>query len=305
MPVVQSSPYPTVTDALVAARVICNDAAQSILGSILATNQPFVLPMCDLAHKTLRKMLTKAGVETLSAYGYCTGLTPVASPDPTVQVQLTYRGYFDGQIMHGPTVTAPIWSAVTTYTQGMTATYSGVYYVALANSGANLNMVPLTNPSFWRQVQNFGPVLPANLIEPLEIWERQTGSYNRWNRMTQASDSISTVSQTAYFRIWDWETDTLYLPGATQTNDLKMKYLLATPRLTNAQQQIPIADCEMAMGAAIAELLSQSRGGQAAPTFHARLLTEVDLLVSPSARKGQYAAYNRMPFRGTRASRRR
>lgn len=248
---VQAAPYPSVTDALVAARVVCNDAAQSILGSVLATNQPFVLPMVDLAHKTLRKMLTKAGVNTLSKYAYATGLTAVATPDPTVQVQLLYTGYYDGVTMHA------------------------------------------------------GPFLPADLVEPLEIWERLSGSYNQWARMTQAADSISTRAQTGAFRIWDWETDTLYLPGATQTNDLKFKYLIATPRLTSATQQIPIADCEMAMGSLIAEILAQSRGGVGAAGFHARAESEVDLLVSPTSRKEQYASFNRMPFRGTRASRRR
>lgn len=305
MPVVQSAPYPTVTDALVAARVVCNDAAQSILGDILATTQPFVMPMCDLAHKTLRKMLTKAGVETLSAYSYCTGLTPVQTSDPTVQVRLTYTGYFDGLIWHGPTVTAALWNSATTYTQGMTVTYNGIYYVAVSNSGTNLNKEPDVTPSFWRVFSSIGPVLPSTMTEPLEIWERQTGSINRWAPMAQAADSISSATQTGRFRIWDWESDILYLPGATRSNDLKLKHLVATPRLTNPQQQIPIADCEMAMGALIAEILSASRGGQAAPIFHARAASEVDLLVSPSVRKGQYATYNRKPFRGTRASRRR
>lgn len=246
---VQSAPFPTVTDAVIAARVICNDMANSVLGNVLANNQPFVLPMADLAHKTLRKMLTKAGVESLNSYGYCLGMVPVATPDPTVQVQLSYTGYFDGVQMQAT------------------------------------------------------PFLPANLTEPLEVWVRQSGSYNRWSPVTQAADSISTRSQVALPGIWDWETDILYLPGFTQKNDLKLKYLIATPRLTAFNQQIPIADCEMAMGALIAELLSGGRGGAEAAAFHARAESEVDLLVVPSARKGQYAMSNRRPFRSSRARR--
>lgn len=251
MPVVQSSPYPTVNDALVAARVLCNDAAQSILGDILAGNQPFVLPMCDLAHKTLRKMLAKAGVNTYSKYGFVTGLTAVATPDPTTQVQLTYTGYFDGVTQHP------------------------------------------------------GPFLPADLVEPLEIWERQNGTTQSFTEVKQASDSISTRAQQAKFCIWDYESDILYFPGATQSNDLKLKYLYATPRLTATAQQIPILDCDMAMGALIAEILSNSRvpGGPAAMAFHGRAQTEVELLVAPTVRKEEYASFNRRPFRGTRAGR--
>lgn len=249
MTVVNTAPYPTVEDALVAARVISNDAAQSIAGNILADLQPFTLPMADLAHKTLRKMLVRAGITTYSKYGFVTGLTPVATSDPGVQVQLSYAGYFDG-----------------------------------------VN-------------ENSEPTLPGDLIEPLEMWERQTASQTQWCEMKAASDSISTRSQVARFGIWDWETDILYLPGATQSNDLKIKYLKATPRLTDVNQQIPIADCDMAMGALIAELAAAARGGEAAAYFKARADQEVVLLATPTAIKEEYGSYVRKPFRRTRARR--
>jgi hypothetical protein len=256
MPVVSSSPYPTVENALQAARVICNDAAQSILGNLLADAQPFTLPMADLAHKTLRKMLTKAGVNTYSKYGYATGLAASLTTDPTVQMQLMYSGYFNGQ-----------------QTQAT-------------------------------------PTLPSDLIEPLELWERATVTSGintaAWVPMKQASDSISTRAIQGRFAIWDYESDILYLPPASQSNDLKMKYLVATPRLTSTTQQVPINDCEVAMGALIAELLSMGRGGaEATAQFHARAEAEVQLMISPTARKEEYAAYNRRPFRSTRARGRR
>lgn len=256
MPVVSSAPYPQVENCLQAARVICNDAAQSILGNLLADSQPFTLPMADLAHKTLRKMLTKAGVNTYSKYGTVTGLLQSATTDPTVQMQLMYSGYFNGQ----------------------------------SNSST--------------------PTLPSDLIEPLELWERATvtsgTNTGSWVPMKQASDSISTRTITSRFGIWDYESDILYLPPASQSNDVKMKYLVATPRLTAVDQQVPILDCEVAMGSLIAELLSMGRGGaEATAQFHARAEAEVILMVSPTDRKEQYSAYNRKPFRGTRAGRRR
>lgn len=250
-----TAPYPTVENCLSAARVICNDMANSVLGNLLAQNQPYVLPLADLAHKTLRKMLTKKGVNTYSKYGYATGLLPIATSDPTVQVQLMYTGYFDG-------------------------------------------------------VQNHSsPTLPSDLTEPLEIWERQNvpsgTNTTRWCEVKQAADSISTRAQNSRFCLWDWEGDILYLPGATQNNDLKFKYLTATPRLISFTQQIPMNDCEMAMGALIAEMFSAGRGGQEAAVFSARAEREVGLLAMPTERKEQYGSYNRKPFRGTRAGRRR
>jgi hypothetical protein len=247
MTVTNVAPFTYVEDCLVAARVITNDAAQSIAGDILADTQPFTLPMADLAHKTLRKMLTKAGVTSYSAYNYCIGLTPVQTTDPGFQVQLTYSGYYDG-----------------------------------------VN-------------QNASPTLPGDLIEPLELWERQTGTENVWRPMKPAADSISSRAQNANFSIWDWETSILYLPGATQSNDLKMKYLQATPRLTSTTQQIPIPDCDMAMGALIAELAAVPRGAEAVAYFHSRAESEVILLATPQQIKEEYQASFRRPFRNTRS----
>jgi hypothetical protein len=255
MPVVSSAPYPTVENCRSAASAICNDMANSVLGNLLAQNQPFVLPLADLAYKTLRKMLTKAGVNTLCAYATALNLLPVATTDPTTQVQLMYTGYYDGN-------------------------------------------------------QNYPtPTLPSDLIEPLEIWERAHVSVGingaTWQPMKQASDSISTRAQVAAFGIWDWESDILYLPGQVQARDLKFKYLKVTPRLTSFAQQVPINDCEVAMGALIAELLSGGRGGAEAAVFHARAETEVALLAMPTQRKELYGSYSRTPFRATRARGRR
>jgi hypothetical protein len=186
-------------------------------------------------------------------------------------------------------------------------TYSGLYYLALPNSGTNVNFQPNINLAFWGPVQNIGPTLPSDFLEPLEVWERATVTQGvntgRWNVVVQAADSISTRSQTGAFGIWDWEQNILFLPGATQTNDLKFKYLTATPRLTDFTQQIPIADCEMAMGALIAKTLAEGRGGSGVAIFKARADEEVMLLASPTAIKEEYSAHSRMPFRGTRAGR--
>jgi hypothetical protein len=308
-PVVSNGPYPTVENCLSAARVLANDMANSVLGNALADNQPYVLPLADLAHKTLRKMLTARGVNTYSKYGYALGLVASTTQDPTVQMQLTYSGYFDGTMWHGPTVSAPQWSSLTTYTQGMVVTYNGLYYYALPNAGTNLDMEPDTNPAFWQPTQSIGPALPPDMTEPLELWERATittgVNSNKWNQMKQASDSLSTYALVGTFRVWDWQTDTLYLPPATQENDLKFKYLRATPRLTSFQQQVPLSDCELAMGALICVMYSMGRGGQEAAGFQAVAEAQVGLLAMPTERKEQYASYNRRPFRGTRAGQRR
>lgn len=142
------------------------------------------------------------------------------------------------------------------------------------------------------------PTLPPDLIVPLEIWERQTGSLNRWSQMGQVSDSITTSFQTSYSREWDWESDTLFLPGATQSNDLKLKYIAFAPELAGAESQVFIVGCKVALAALIGEMAAGSRGGlEAAAQFKAKSDNEIQLLLAPYARKEQYASFVRKPFR--------
>lgn len=247
MPSLTAIPYPTAEDVLIAARVMANDAQVSVSGDILSDAQPYIFPMLQLCYEQLQKRLVRGGMNTYNKYGYVVGLTPVATSDPTVQVELNYLSYYDG--------------------------------VNLADE----------------------PTLPADLIVPLEIWERQSDTINRWSRMGQVSDSITTSSQTAAFGEWDWENDTLFLPGATQTNDVKMKYIAFAPPISGPNSQVFVLGCKVALAALIGEMASGSRGGMEAAAYYKAIAdNEIQLLLAPYARKEQYASFVRKPFRGSR-----
>jgi len=148
------------------------------------------------------------------------------------------------------------------------------------------------------------PTLPPDLIVPLEIWSRQSATINRWAKLGQVSDSITTSSQTSAFGEWDWETDTLFLPGSTISNDLRIKYILFAPELTGPDSQVFVVGCKVALAALIGEMAAKSRGGsEAAAAFKAESENEIQLLLAPYARKEQYASFVRKPFRGNRRGR--
>ncbi len=149
------------------------------------------------------------------------------------------------------------------------------------------------------------PVLPVDMLEPLEFWERQTitpgVNANPWIPMGQASDSIGTCAQQSRFCLWDWENDTLYLPGATQVNDLKTKYLAYAPQITGPTSQLLVARCKPAVAAMLAEAICVSRGGlESAAVFKAKAEEKIQNIISRTARKEQYANYVRRPFRARR-----
>ena len=193
--------------------MISNDAIGGIAGDILADGQPYLFPMLEGCYEDLQDRLIDGGVNTYYTYQIITGLTAVASTDPTTQVTLSYSGYYDGAVMHA------------------------------------------------------SPTLPTNMLMPLEIWERQTGSVASWSPVVPVSDSISTRPQTSIFGIYDWQTDELWFPGATLSRDIKMKFILYAPELTGPSSPVLIARSKVAFGNMLVAAACKARGGVNAAQF--------------------------------------
>jgi hypothetical protein len=87
--------------------------------------------------------------------------------------------------------------------------------------------VGVNDNGYFDTVQlNMGPQLqiPPDLLDPLFLWERQTGSTEDWVEMSQCDGGLPSVLPAQRFRIWEWRTDTLYMPGAVQSNDIRLRY---------------------------------------------------------------------------------
>jgi hypothetical protein len=100
--------YPSVLDCMNLARSLVNDTLAGATGTsgegqILTDNAPFTVPFLNSAIRWLYRKLGNNGVATVIQDNYIlTGLGPVngplgsAEPDPSVQVNISYSGYFDG-----------------------------------------------------------------------------------------------------------------------------------------------------------------------------------------------------------------
>lgn len=68
-------------------------------------------------------------------------------------------------------------------------------------------------------------VLPNNLIMPVVIWERQNGTNAMFvGPMEKMLDGIPSIPQRPFNCLWEWRIDRVYMPGATFTTDLKIRY---------------------------------------------------------------------------------
>ena len=302
-----TTPFDTAQDCLNAAIVFANDGGSpaGMSGNVLNPNtNPQVIPALKERYRFLQQRLISAGVDTFTKTENIYGLSPSATSNPRQLMILTYNGYFNGQTWSGPNVTAPTWNGVTTYTQGMTVLYNGSYYVALPNSVANLNKAPDSSVTFWQPFSNIGPCLPPDLVKPLEMWEDQTGG-NHWNPMKQNPDSLVCNTISPRFGRWVFEDNKLYLPPASQMNDLQIKYLAMAPDIATLATPLVVRGCTTALAYLVLDILSGSRGGPQADYFKNRAEEAINQIINQTVRKQAYAQFVRAPYRGGRGRGRR
>lgn len=171
-----------------------------------------------------------------------------------------------------------------------------------ANNNARV-MVSITFQGYFNGMDiNPRVVLPPSCLKPLEIWECNTGG-QRWIPMRQLPSSLNSHAQTARFCVWDFKQDTLYMPGATQTNDLRLKMLTYAPTLTGPSSPVLVLNCQTALGLLIASEACRMNGGFDAAKNILDPLAEdaIHLIINRSAIKESYSSFQRRPFRRRRA----
>jgi hypothetical protein len=102
MPIGAGPEYPILEDIMLLARSYVNDTFQGATGTqgegqIFTDGAPFTIPFINAAIRELYRELGNNGVCTLIKDNFIlTGLEPVVTVDPSVQVSITFAGYNNG-----------------------------------------------------------------------------------------------------------------------------------------------------------------------------------------------------------------
>lgn len=67
-------------------------------------------------------------------------------------------------------------------------------------------------------------VLPGDLIAPLKISERQSGTNQVYSPMQLAPDGLPEGIKMPWNRFFEWKNDAVYMPGSTFPMDLELEY---------------------------------------------------------------------------------
>jgi hypothetical protein len=107
MPGVVTSPYDSAEYCLNLTRSLGNDAIQSLAGSLLSDGQPYVVPYLNSAYRYIQRRMANSGVQTFKRRIILTQCPKIYTPDPGLQCEISYTGFFDGALNHAtPTLPA-------------------------------------------------------------------------------------------------------------------------------------------------------------------------------------------------------
>ena len=118
-------------------------------------------------------------------------------------------------------------------------------------------------------------VLPFDLICPLYIKERQTGTGAPFQKMMFRPDGLSEVPKQPRNGQWEWKNDAIYIPGSTFSMDIEVEYAAfdadfvttgnvlgdptTYPPTTPANMQVPVMRCQSALANYLCAEMAEAR----------------------------------------------
>ena len=143
--------------------------------------------------------------------------------------------------------------------------------------------------------------LPANLLYPLEMWERQSGTQNPFGMMKRQSGALAPRNQVQALGEWEWRSDGIWMNGATQYRDIRLRWIftfpdLASPSIDWSATFVPILDCQECVADKIAVRYAARLGGAALATAMEAAKMSLLKLKQQITRDQQVIDYNRPPY---------
>lgn len=143
------------------------------------------------------------------------------------------------------------------------------------------------------------PQLPPDLLMPLRLWERQSGTTNPLGApMKQPNGGLLSQPQQTYLIEWEWKNDGIRFRGATQVQDVKILYEKQLPKLAATTDPVPIRGVVNAAAYWAAKIFADSRGAAIAPEAKNAAINEISTYAQAIARRRQRKQVRRQPYSG-------
>lgn len=140
--------------------------------------------------------------------------------------------------------------------------------------------------------------LPTDLLAPLLLWERPSGSSGDLVMMTDLTGrgGLPSLQQGTALRFWEWRQDGLWFLGATQDVQIRLRYQKAFPDFTDATSIVLIRNAQEAIAFAGAAMAALARGSPLAEQWASAASDALEDLISTSVRRDQRGGRRRLPY---------
>ena len=171
--------------------------------------------------------------------------------------------------------------------------------VSISYTGMTIESDSTTPPTFITPPPGF---LPQDLLVPLKIWERLTGSVNQFIEMTDLTNTGGLPARAQGFQlgVWEWIGDSIALLGSQQSNDIRIRYQRGLPALSDGSSQILVLNSEDYHAFTVAAMVEMSRDGQKAQGWDAAADDCKEKLIAAYTRQQQGVARRSRPFSSRR-----
>ena len=140
--------------------------------------------------------------------------------------------------------------------------------------------------------------LPPDLLVPVKLWERASGSSDSFTEMTDLTDhnGLPSAEQSQTLNYWEWRADGLYFLGATQDTQIRLRYQKSYPDLTDASSPVLIRQAQEALAYAAAAMAGAARGAPQAERWDAAAADAIEDLIARATQREQQTGRRRRPF---------
>jgi hypothetical protein len=140
--------------------------------------------------------------------------------------------------------------------------------------------------------------LPFDLLVPVKLWERASGSSDDFAEMIDLTDhgGLPSQEQGAALGVWEWRSDGLWFLGATQDTQIRLRYQAALPDLTDATSPVLIRNAQEAIAYFTAALASGARGSPLSARWDDAGADALEDLISRAVLREQQSIRRRRPY---------
>lgn len=141
--------------------------------------------------------------------------------------------------------------------------------------------------------------LPPDLKMPLWIQQRIAGTQQYFipdPPAPRCNDGLPTRVKSTYSPEWEWRGDAIWMCGAVQALDMRIRYNRRLPRLAATNQNVLIVDSWNAMGTTLAWMFTQSLVAEVGTALKNEADGHIEDIIKQSARAQQRGNHRRQGY---------